>query len=231
MLYRGIGAARRDLSSRYHLPGWWSLVSLEVSGGFGLSRFCGDTTSSLLASVWRVSALQLPVRTTRHVLKTPEEYARDTGTAVPQLKKYFKHSNIPDIIQSYPLPGATHRRGAGGGNTVDTAQEKEARRVFTHFVLGLLNPNPWKRWTPKQVCSGRRKGSLNKKRCYVTLLFRLMKSVTRASHLSFKCINMIIGSTGWGERVEGILSLCGWMGRWELLRSVQLRAGNLSPNG
>lgn len=87
----------------------------------------------------------------RHVLKTPQEYARDTGGAVPQLKKYFKHSNIPDIVQAYPLPGA-NRRGTGGGNTPEAAQEKEARRVFTHFVIGLLNPNPWKRWTPKQVC-------------------------------------------------------------------------------
>lgn len=86
----------------------------------------------------------------RHVLKTPQEYARDTGAAVPQLKKYFKHSNIPDIVQAYPLPGAG-RRGGGGGSTPEAAQEKEARRVFTHFVIGLLNPNPWKRWTPKQV--------------------------------------------------------------------------------
>lgn len=97
------------------------------------------------------------------MLKSPEEYARDTNTTVPQLKKYFKHSNIPDIVQSYPLPGA-HRRGSasassgggsgsgsGSGSHDSIAQEKEARRVFTHFVLGLLNPNPWKRWTPKQV--------------------------------------------------------------------------------
>ncbi|CAM9826364.1 unnamed protein product, partial [Hapterophycus canaliculatus] len=92
------------------------------------------------------------VRGYRHVLKTPQEYARDTGGAVPQLKKYFKHSNIPDIVQAYPLPGAS-RRGAGGGHTPEAAQEKEARRVFTHFVIGLLNPNPWKRWTPKQAAS------------------------------------------------------------------------------
>lgn len=84
------------------------------------------------------------------MLKTPQEYARDTGAAVPQLKKYFKHSNIPDIVQAYPLPGGG-RRGASGGNLPEAAQEKEARRVFTHFVIGLLNPNPWKRWTPKQV--------------------------------------------------------------------------------
>lgn len=71
---------------------------------------------------------------------------------MPQLKKYFKHNNIPDIVQSYPLPGAAHRRGGGGGSShPDVNQEKEARRVFTHFVIGLLNPNPWKRWTPKQV--------------------------------------------------------------------------------
>lgn len=92
----------------------------------------------------------------RHVLKTKEEYARDTNTPVPVLKKYFKHSNIPDIVQSYPLPGAHRRgsggeRGGGGHHSHDVAQEKESRRVFTHFVLGLLNLNPWKRWTPKQV--------------------------------------------------------------------------------
>lgn len=77
---------------------------------------------------------------------------------MPQLKKYFKHSNIPDIVQAYPLPGA-NRRSAGGGNSPEAALEKEARRVFTHFVIGLLNPNPWKRWTPKQVCMQTGSGS------------------------------------------------------------------------
>jgi hypothetical protein len=79
-----------------------------------------------------------------YVLKTPEEYARDTGTAVPASKKYFKHSNIPDIIRSYPMP---HRRkaaaaasaaaasAAAAGNAAAAAVSvKDVEREVRHLV-------------------------------------------------------------------------------------------------
>lgn len=48
-----------------------------------------------------------------------------------------------DIIRSYPYGRKLSKE--------DTAKEDEERRVFLHFVLGLLELNPWKRWTAKQA--------------------------------------------------------------------------------
>jgi serine/threonine protein kinase len=85
------------------------------------------------------------MRPFRWVLKTPEEFAADTGTSVPASKTYFKHSRIPDIVRTYPMP--FRRRSSPAA----AQQEMESRRLFTHFCLGLLQPNPWKRWTPRQA--------------------------------------------------------------------------------
>ncbi|CAM9133633.1 unnamed protein product [Chrysoparadoxa australica] len=82
----------------------------------------------------------------RYVLKTPEEYARDTNTTVPVIKKYFKQSTIPDIIDGYPMPNKK-----GKLFVPDAAKEREMRQQLTHFCLGLLQTNPWRRWTPRQA--------------------------------------------------------------------------------
>ena len=69
--------------------------------------------------------------TCSYALKTPEEYARDTGTAVPASKKYFKHSNIPDIIRSYPMP---HRRKAAAAASAAAAGNAAAAAVSVKDV-------------------------------------------------------------------------------------------------
>ena len=76
-------------------------------------------------------------------LKTAEEYASDTHTPVVNSKKYFKHKRLPDIVRSYPY-----------GRRLDTQyilKEDQERRLFLNLVLGLLDLNPWKRWTAKQA--------------------------------------------------------------------------------
>ena len=39
----------------------------------------------------------------RYRIKTPEEYASDTNTEVPVLKKYLRYSHLDEIIMKCPL--------------------------------------------------------------------------------------------------------------------------------
>jgi len=120
------------------------------------------------------------------VLKTAEEYAADTKTAVVNSKKYFKHRRLQvrdlcihdkrrglklvllplregskpqeeflvdwfcvcfsffqDIVMSYP-----HSRKL---SKEEIDKEMDDRKVFLHFIFGLLELNPWKRWTARQA--------------------------------------------------------------------------------
>ncbi|KAH8078843.1 protein kinase [Aureococcus anophagefferens] len=38
-------------------------------------------------------------------LKTPEAYARDTGSSVPRTKKYFQYKRLDEIVNHYPIRG------------------------------------------------------------------------------------------------------------------------------
>ena len=76
-------------------------------------------------------------------LKTAEEYASDTRTPVVNSKKYFKHKRLPDIVRSYPYGRKLRAE--------DMVKEDEERRLFLNLVLGLLDLNPWKRWTARQA--------------------------------------------------------------------------------
>jgi hypothetical protein len=69
----------------------------------------------------------------RYALKTPEEYARDTNSAVPVTKRYFKHSSIPDIVASYPMP--RRRAAAGSGATKDAARDVSNYNNHLNFRL------------------------------------------------------------------------------------------------
>ncbi|GAB5035583.1 kinase-like protein [Nannochloropsis oceanica] len=127
----------------------------DVGTGVGAKRAGG----LLLKSHTLASALQ-PLQQQQHqhkilpspsasssnsifALKTAEEYASDTRTPVVNSKKYFKHKRLPDIVRSYPY-----------GRRLDPQyilKEDQERRLFLNLVLGLLDLNPWKRWTAKQA--------------------------------------------------------------------------------
>lgn len=80
-----------------------------------------------------------------HVIKTAEEYARDTNTEAPVLKKYLRYQFLDDVIMKCPVPNK-----ASMTQEQKTA-ELELRRCFLDFLYGLFNMDPKKRWTPTQA--------------------------------------------------------------------------------
>mmetsp|Transcript_29362 Transcript_29362/g.103526 ORF Transcript_29362/g.103526 Transcript_29362/m.103526 type:complete len:536 (+) Transcript_29362:77-1684(+) len=84
-----------------------------------------------------------PARGSSYVLKTPEEYSRDSRTSVPRTKKYFQYRTLPEIIAHYPV-----RRGL---SPAEADRERDQRRVFSLFAAGLLEQAPHRRWTPRQA--------------------------------------------------------------------------------
>jgi len=95
--------------------------------------------------IFEDSIIPSAVRTSRpkFILKTAEEFAKATSTEVVFQKKWFKFSKLEDILESYP-----HRQGM---SSAELYEANEARKVFIHFIMGLLQPDPWKRWTPQQA--------------------------------------------------------------------------------
>lgn len=59
-------------------------------------------------------------------------------------KKYFASTNIHETIMSYPFP----RRDMTPAEIKEELKEREA---LSDFVRGLLNYNPFERWTPHQA--------------------------------------------------------------------------------
>eukprot|EP01133_Synstelium_polycarpum_P004038 gene4038-4677_t len=78
-----------------------------------------------------------------YVLKTEDEYSRDSKTTLQPYKKYFNYKTLPDIIQNYGFKKNMTPQ--------DIEKEKQNRIVFTDFVSGLLNMDPEERWTPMQA--------------------------------------------------------------------------------
>ncbi|OLL21638.1 Serine/threonine-protein kinase ppk15 [Neolecta irregularis DAH-3] len=80
----------------------------------------------------------------RYRLKTMEQYSREHNTSEQPSKKYFSATTLPEIIKTYPL----QRKGL---SQAEIDKEKANRLCFIDFAQGLLNPNPWERWTPQQA--------------------------------------------------------------------------------
>lgn len=77
------------------------------------------------------------------VLKTPQQFAKESKSEVRVSKKYFKHSKLEDMINAYPF-----REGA----TPDELNyERERRQAFLHLLSGLLTVDPAARWTAKEA--------------------------------------------------------------------------------
>jgi serine/threonine protein kinase len=82
---------------------------------------------------------------TRYRVKTVEEYATETNTEIPVLKKYLRYSQLEDIIMKCSLPNKSKL----------TNEQKNAemlrRQSFLDFLRGLFKLNPFERWTAKQA--------------------------------------------------------------------------------
>ncbi|EIN11885.1 kinase-like protein [Punctularia strigosozonata HHB-11173 SS5] len=79
-------------------------------------------------------------------LKSLEQYSREHNTNEQPAKKYFKHTKLPDIINSAPMPAFKSSRAEH-----ETEKELNSRASFIDFCQGLLNMDPIKRWSPQQA--------------------------------------------------------------------------------
>jgi serine/threonine protein kinase len=70
-------------------------------------------------------------------------------------KKYFKYKSLPDIVTNYPFKEGLSPQEIQKGTIYlywfNISKEKDARKAFIHFLSGLLNPDPERRWTPLQA--------------------------------------------------------------------------------
>lgn len=79
-------------------------------------------------------------------LKTDSEIASETGHPIPSFKNYFRFKTLDDIILNAPLTIP-----ASELTDKDVANEKQNRKVFLHFLHGLLKLDPKERWTFEEV--------------------------------------------------------------------------------
>ena len=77
-------------------------------------------------------------------LKSMEQYSKEHNTQEQPSKQYFKATTLPEIIKGYQF-------AKKGPKQSDVDKEMAIRASFTDFVLGLLNLDPIKRWSPQQA--------------------------------------------------------------------------------
>eukprot|EP00606_Chrysophyceae_sp_TOSAG23-5_P000272 GSChrysophyteH2.ASY1.ANO1.1377.1 assembled CDS len=83
--------------------------------------------------------------TVRYRIKTPEEYAAETGTEIPVLKRYLRYSRLDEVIMKCPLANKAKL-------TPEKKREEMVRRAcFLDFLGGLFQVDPFQRWTAKQA--------------------------------------------------------------------------------
>lgn len=83
----------------------------------------------------------------KYRIKTAEEYASETNTTVPVLRKYLRYNRLDEVIMRCPL--AQKARMTPEQKNVETVR----RRCFLDFLQGLFRLNPFERWTARQALS------------------------------------------------------------------------------
>ena len=78
-------------------------------------------------------------------LKTAEEYAAETNSDVPVLRKYLRYSRLEEVILKCPLINKSRMSAS------QKADEMRHRKCFLDFLQGLLRIDPSERWTAKQA--------------------------------------------------------------------------------
>ncbi len=81
----------------------------------------------------------------KYRIKTPEEYARATGTEIPELKRYLRYDRLDEVVMKCPLVNKSEM----------TPEQKQSemllRASFLDFLMGMFKTNPFERWTAKQA--------------------------------------------------------------------------------
>ena len=89
----------------------------------------------------------ISINESKYRLKTAEEFAFESNTEVPELRKYLRYSKLDDVIMKCPYNSKTKL-------SPDQKQmESDKRKSFLDFLNGLFNLNPIERWTAKQAAS------------------------------------------------------------------------------
>jgi hypothetical protein len=76
-------------------------------------------------------------------LKTASEYTLSTGIELAPPKRYLKHDTLHDLVTKYPMKRSL--------TPDEIANEEQQRVAFLHFLQGLLNVDPVRRWTATQA--------------------------------------------------------------------------------
>lgn len=83
----------------------------------------------------------------KYRIKTAEEYAAETNTQVPVLRKYLRYNRLDEVIMRCPL--AQKSRMTQEQKNIETIR----RHCFLDFLQGLFRLNPFERWTARQAFS------------------------------------------------------------------------------
>ncbi|KAJ5066425.1 homeodomain interacting protein kinase isoform a [Anaeramoeba ignava] len=76
-------------------------------------------------------------------LKPEEQYAAEMNIKVTETKKYFPGDTLPELIMDYPMDLSRPEE--------ELLDERQSRITLIHFLFGLLQYDPEKRWTPKEA--------------------------------------------------------------------------------
>ncbi|EDR24678.1 hypothetical protein EDI_227480 [Entamoeba dispar SAW760] len=80
----------------------------------------------------------------RYIMKQPFEYEMENRIRLEPNKKYFRFKTLKELIMRIPLK-------LGGGMKEQITNLTEIRLSLIHFIEGMLNYDPMKRWTPSQA--------------------------------------------------------------------------------
>jgi dual specificity protein kinase YAK1 len=77
-------------------------------------------------------------------LKSREKFSAEFKVDEKPSKQYFPSTKLDQIIMNYPLPRSNMK-------PAEVEAEMHSRASLLNFVQGLLNMNPFERWTPHQA--------------------------------------------------------------------------------
>jgi len=119
----------------------------EYNQMFKIREMLGNPPSEMIRLGNRSSKFFVSIPgTDQYRFKSIDEYERDTGNHIGADKRYFSYKTLTELAMQAPM-----KTGYDVSNTNPACQEKEIRRSFLHFLLGCLQLDPTKRWTPNQA--------------------------------------------------------------------------------
>lgn len=122
--------------------------ALDNSESSSVGSIDGKTDSSGGSGsiLWNINS-KGEVVNSKFIIKTAAEYAAETHTEVPVLRKYLRYSHLDEVIMKCPLANKSKM------TQEQKVEEMNKRACFLNFLQGLFRFNPFERWTAKQAAS------------------------------------------------------------------------------